>query len=324
MNPAYSVIFFTSASGAGYGLWAWMGFMTLMEPTRFTIPIIIAGIGLGFILVTSGLLASTAHLGHPERAWRALSQWRSSWLSREGVLAILTYGPALIFVLLGLQNRTTINLGIVLTGLSLSIFSLTTLYSTAMIYRTLKTIQRWDNRFTVPLYLLHGLGTGILWLLVILTVFSTIEELKIMAVSAGLIQVFAWGVQQAYWQFIDTNQASVTHASALGLDQSTTKNVRLIEGPSTQQNYVQREMGYQIARTHSTRLRHIATWLGWGSAGLAFGFFIFIHLNINSAILASFIAFLAALAGSFGVLIQRWLFFAEARHVVQLYFGAIG
>jgi DMSO reductase anchor subunit len=49
---------------------------------------------LAALLVTLGLLSSTFHLGHPERAWRAFSQWRSSWLSREGVAAVATYLPA--------------------------------------------------------------------------------------------------------------------------------------------------------------------------------------------------------------------------------------
>ena len=55
------------------------------------------GMALALGLVSVGLLSSTLHLGHPERAWRAVSQWRSSWLSREGVMALITYLPALIF-----------------------------------------------------------------------------------------------------------------------------------------------------------------------------------------------------------------------------------
>jgi hypothetical protein len=54
----------------------------------------IVSLVIGGVLVTLGLLSSTFHLGHPERAWRAFSQWRSSWLSREGVAAVATYVPA--------------------------------------------------------------------------------------------------------------------------------------------------------------------------------------------------------------------------------------
>src|SRR5215475_805849 len=94
MHPAYSVILFTTASGAGYGLLAWLalaGMLGLVPAGRW---LGIVGFGLAFALITAGLLSSTAHLGRPERAWRAFSQWRSSWLSREGVMALLTYVPA--------------------------------------------------------------------------------------------------------------------------------------------------------------------------------------------------------------------------------------
>ncbi len=50
---------------------------------------------LALVLIGGGLLSSTLHLGNPQRAWRALSQWRSSWLSREGVMAMLTFVPLL-------------------------------------------------------------------------------------------------------------------------------------------------------------------------------------------------------------------------------------
>ena len=86
MRPAWSIIFFTSISGLGFGLAAWvvLGFIDLVHPQQ------IFGVGgLVMLLIGAGLLSSTLHLGHPERAWRALSQWRSSWLSREGVLAVL-------------------------------------------------------------------------------------------------------------------------------------------------------------------------------------------------------------------------------------------
>src|SRR3546814_16561641 len=52
---------------------------------------------LALALASAGLLASFWHLGKPLRAWRAFSQWRTSWLSREGVAAVLTYVPALLF-----------------------------------------------------------------------------------------------------------------------------------------------------------------------------------------------------------------------------------
>ena len=39
-----------------------------------------------FSLVIGGLMASFFHLGHPERGWRAIARWRTSWLSREVIV----------------------------------------------------------------------------------------------------------------------------------------------------------------------------------------------------------------------------------------------
>ncbi|MEM9784774.1 MAG: DmsC/YnfH family molybdoenzyme membrane anchor subunit, partial [Pseudomonadota bacterium] len=97
MHPAKSVILFTTASGAGYGLLIWLAIFSAtgaIAPDR-GFGLIAFTLSLG--LVTGGLLSSTLHLGHPERAWRAMSQWRTSWLSREGVAALVTYAPALLF-----------------------------------------------------------------------------------------------------------------------------------------------------------------------------------------------------------------------------------
>ncbi len=63
-------------------------------------------------LIATGLIASLFHLGNPQRAWRALSQWRSSWLSREGVMAIATFVPLTLSAGLAiLANRYDATLG---------------------------------------------------------------------------------------------------------------------------------------------------------------------------------------------------------------------
>src|ERR1700746_2338146 len=97
MHPAFSVILFTTTSGAGYGLLVLLGVFAgtglLPENPWFGF----ASLALALGMATAGLLASTFHLGPPERAWRAFSQWRSSWLSREGVAAVATFLPAGLF-----------------------------------------------------------------------------------------------------------------------------------------------------------------------------------------------------------------------------------
>src|SRR5688572_28215268 len=99
MHPAYSIVFFTTATGAGYGLLALLGLLAAVGavPPDFWLGLI--GLGLALGLISAGLLSSTAHLGRPERAWRAVSQWRSSWLSREAVAALATFVPAGVLAL---------------------------------------------------------------------------------------------------------------------------------------------------------------------------------------------------------------------------------
>ena len=80
MHPAPSIIIFSTLSGAGFGL---IAFQSLFPPGTGTWPTLLSA-ALAVGLCTAGLISSTFHLGRPERAWRALTQWRSSWLSREG------------------------------------------------------------------------------------------------------------------------------------------------------------------------------------------------------------------------------------------------
>src|SRR5919206_4591181 len=94
MRPSFAIIVFTTISGAGYGLVALCGLAAAVGalPNERSFAWATTMLALG--LIVAGLLSSTLHLGHPERAWRALSQWRSSWLSREGVAALATFVPA--------------------------------------------------------------------------------------------------------------------------------------------------------------------------------------------------------------------------------------
>src|SRR4051812_4212280 len=93
MNPAPSIVFFTTASGAGYGLLFWLGLLRPVGLVPGVPAFALLCLALALLLITAGLASSLLHLGNPQRAWRAFSQWRSSWLSREGVAAVATYVP---------------------------------------------------------------------------------------------------------------------------------------------------------------------------------------------------------------------------------------
>src|SRR5205814_9326671 len=99
MHPALSIVFFTTASGAGFALLLLLGLAVPLGLLPANGWFGFVALATAFILAAAGLVSSVFHLGRPERAWRAFSQWRSSWLSREGVMSVLTFVPAAIFVI---------------------------------------------------------------------------------------------------------------------------------------------------------------------------------------------------------------------------------
>jgi len=312
MHPALSVILFTTLSGAGYGLVALMGALAAaggLPPDPWLAG---AGLGLGSAAIAAGLIASTFHLGRPERAWRAFSQWRSSWLSREGVLSLLTFLP-LLALAYGAVMKQDMGGPWALAGVATALLAIATVYCTAMIYGSLKPIAHWHNRWVAPGYLLFALMSGALWLNAILLCFGMAE--RPIGALALLSIIAAVGIKLGYWRHIDGTPGESSAESATGLGQFGT--VRLLEAPHTSENYLMREMGFRIARKHAVKLRRIA---------LLAGFVVPALLTILAMVLPPIgaipAACLAALSAMLGLLVERWLFFAEAKHAVTLYYGA--
>jgi sulfite dehydrogenase (quinone) subunit SoeC len=311
MNPAYSVIFFTSASGLGYGLLAFMGLFAglgLLPADRW---LGFWGLGIALAAVTFGLLSSLFHLGHPERAWRAMSQWRSSWLAREGVVAVLTYVPAGVLGISWVFFEDTTG-GVALAGFVVAFLSAMTVYSTGMIYGSLRTIPAWYLPLVPANYLVLAAMTGAVWFVGLLQVF------QISAVPATVIALFllVTGLisKIRYWRQIDEAPVTSTSGTATGLGHLG--EVRLLETPNTSANYLNKEMGFRVARKHALKLRRITL-----LAGFLLPFALLSLTAVASGLPAILLAVVAALVMMAGVVMERWLFFAEARHVVNLYYG---
>jgi DMSO reductase anchor subunit len=311
MHPAYSVIVFTTASGAGYGLLIWLAIAAALNLVPRDPVLGFFGLGAALALITIGLFTSMAHLGRPERAWRSFSQWKTSWLSREGVAAIVTYLPAGVLGLGWVFGEFVP--GQIAIGAWLSVpCALLTIWCTGMIYASLPTIRAWHQPLVAPVYLALALATGSVLLSFILVTFG--HDVRWAAAVCGVALLLGAVLKRLYWTTIDTAKKTTTAEAATGLGRFGT--VRPLDPPHTQPNFVMREMGYQVARRHAVKLRGMAAMLLFllPLAGM-----ILLLLEPPQAVQWA-VAAAALLSTTIGVLMERWLFFAEAEHVVMLYY----
>ncbi|HKK36463.1 MAG TPA: DmsC/YnfH family molybdoenzyme membrane anchor subunit [Paracoccaceae bacterium] len=293
MHPAPSLIVFTTLSGLGFGLIAWLGFGVHGAAPGW---VVLSFCGLAFVLASAGLLASLGHLGHPERAWRALSQWRSSWLSREGVLAVATLGVFAVYsALWGFGGERVVWLGLLASALALA-----TVAATAMIYASIRAVPRWRHWSTPALFLALALAGGALLA-------------GRTSVGAGLLLV-ALVVQVLHWRRGDVAYAEAASDMGTATGLGARGRVRLLEGPHTGASYLTDEMVHRVGRRRSKALRRIAIVLGFVLPAVVF-------LTLEAWPAKHTVAGLAVLAHVAGVAASRWLFYAEAEHVVGLYYG---
>ena len=306
MHPAKSIILFTTISGMGYGLiisllifQIYVGH-TLSFISYFLITFV------SMILFSGGLLSSTLHLGHPERAHFALTQWRSSWLSREGVFAILLYPVISIYTLLFYLNPNNISLDPI--AIVTIFIAIATIYSTGKIYGSLRAIYSWNTTLTTFNYLALGGLTGLmlfqtLLLLLGYNVTNIYYFLIILIILSSIGKIL-------FWVRLDLNNTTTSKSTALGLESQL--EVNLLESPHDASNFLLKEMGYTIARKHSKKLRKIS---------LLFAFILpLVIIFLSIALNFYHITILAFLFMIMGVFIERWLFFAEAKHSVMNYY----
>lgn len=309
MHPAFSVIFFTVASGAGFGLFSLLFIADVFKLGGGfgSIQLLLGGvIALG--LIVFGLLSSTFHLANPKNAWRAFSRFKTSWLSREGVFAVVFMPLALAWLACiwfdapsGLRDAV---------GFLAAVLAWITVFSTGMIYGCLKTIRQWNTPLVPANYLALGYATGSL-LLLLGAVLSGLDTLPYISMSALIVSVAAV-LKAIYYFWIRNPGLTPTMNTATGL---TRAKVKLLDTGHTHGTFLTQEFGFQIARQKAGLLKIVVFGLGFGLPGLML-------VSIFNAQGGETAALVAVLTGLIGVGVERWLFFAEARHVVNLYHGA--
>jgi DMSO reductase anchor subunit len=325
MHPAFSVIFLTTLIGVGQGLflamftgqsYAAVGFVTIANPDKFYA----YGSIIALLFLGTGLFSSFFHLGHPERAWRSVARWRTSWLSREvialpafmffvfvyGVMHYFGWDPMVLDTQQPLQGQLSLYVGIVGTLVCFALF-----VCTAMIYACIKFLQEWHSPLTVVNYILLGTASGF----TLATVYSAF-------MAPNLVKLYGT------WATIITLAALVSRYAAL------MRNAR-IKRKSTLQTAIgvrhtsiqQKAQGFMGGSFNTREYFHGASITLFKSIKWIFLILTFI---VPVLLLASgmksgnttvlFSAFLVQYAG---LIAERWFFFAQANHPQNLYYQTI-
>jgi DMSO reductase anchor subunit len=180
-----------------------------------------------------------------------------------------------------------------------------------MIYASLKPIPRWHHQLVPPVYLGLGLASGGVLGLALAALLDAVGTAELLI--ALILLTAAWALKWRYWQAIDSAAPTATTADAIGLGEGGP--ARLVEAPHTERNYLLDEMGFRIARKHKAKLRRHALTAGWAIPAAA----LLLALLASPSVLPVVLT-LAAAFTLLGTAVERWLFFAEAEHLVMLYY----
>jgi len=308
MKPAFSVLFFTVTSGIGYGLMIWLVAMQLIigQVADLNNFFIVGSIGL--TLVTLGLVSSSLHLANPKNAWRAFNRFRTSWLSREGVFSIAYYPIILAYAYLLYRGGEQLTGLVKLVGMLSLLIALATVICTGMIYASLKPIRQWHNPLVTPLYILFSITSGAL-AYGLLSMALTGDLSNTVVCTFLVLLIIAFVVKITYFKSIGKPEGS-TISSATGFSQA---QVRLLDAGHNADTFLTKEFVFDTGAVKLLRLR-------WMMIILTF----IMPLGLVTAAYyhnSAPAAYLTMLSLYVGLLLERWLFFAEARHVVRLYHG---
>jgi DMSO reductase anchor subunit len=195
------------------------------------------------------------------------------------------------------------------SGIVLALCALATVACTAMIYASLKPIPAWRHPLVLPVYLLFALLTGLALLFALMLAMPGHRAPGAMLLALASVAALRVVLKWRYWRDIVRDGLPGSRGAAIGLPG---REATVFERPHTEANYITREMAFQVARQHARRLRVGACALVVG--GPLLGYLLLAACGPAFALGAAATLLLA------GAFVERWLFFAQARHVVTLYY----
>lgn len=312
MHPAFSVIFFTTLIGAGQGLFLALysveiaGALHFVATPQATSFFVVGGL-ISLALSGLGLFASFFHLGHPERAWRSAAMWRTSWLSREVIVLPVFMGMVFCY---GAGHY--LNLGMTLTvGAVAAILGLALFICTGMIYACIKFLQEWASPLTVVNYLLLGCASGF----TLATAFAAFSE-------EGLVMAYGVAAMAFTVTALATRSASLLRNSRLKFKSSLQSAIGIHHPRIVQKSQGLMGGSFNTREFFHGRKTTFLRSVKW--VFLALAFIVPLFLLASGLMMASAALLCAAfIVQYFGLIAERWFFFAQANHPQNLYYQTI-
>ncbi len=317
MHPALSLIFFTGMAGMAQGMVMSLLILHLAGdplPSYFmnylAFPIVL-------FLLAGGLLASFFHLGHPERAWRAILMWRTSWLSRE-VLVLPSFIALTVLAYIFSWQLCAIPNGL---WLLLGIFAVLLWICTAMIYQCIRFIQEWAHPMTMVNFIALGFSSGWFLLMALFAIWSawlpeqaivTSQNIAGVTGFTGFILLLSLTLKLWIWKRNRSLKPKSTLQSATGIQQGPVRQISMgMMGGS----FNTREFFHQQSNFFVANVRKLAF----------FGAYLIpVTLLVLATSQASLnLIIVAFLVHLLGLIAERWLFFAESNHPQNLYYQRI-
>ena len=310
MNPALSVVVFTTAAGAAQGLVVALALAALagvpLADRSLAIALVVA-----LALLVGGLVSSFFHLGRPARAWRAAAMWRTSWLSREAIVL-----PAFIACValwwLALQRAPALARAPLLPLAAIALATLLWL-CTAMIYACLRFIEEWAQPLTVVNFVLLGLSSGLVLASALAALAGEARALAV-AVPAALLATIVAGTARAAAL---RRNAAIRHRSTL----QTATGIGAAR-------VVQTSMGMSAGSFNTREFFHRASLaalarIKLAAIGLSFVVPSLVLALVWAKALPAATCALALVVQLPGLIADRWLFFAQAKHPQNLYYQVV-
>ncbi len=313
MNPAFSVIFFTTLAGIAQGVIIALAVGTLAG-AALSAPLVSTGLTVSLVLLVIALGASFLHLGRPERAWRAVLMWRTSWLSREVIVLPAFIALVAVWLWAHLGGNSGVLAGAVLPVAAI-ILCLVLWYCTAMIYACIRFIQEWAHPLTLVNYTLIGLSSGLVLFTALASLTGTDALVRPAAAWALGVTVLAAALRVASILRNTRLKLKSNLQSATGI-----RNQKVVQKSMgmTGGSFNTREFMHGRTLAFLARIKYFAIGAGFILPALL------LLPTLAGSGLGSGALLVAAVAVQYaGLLAERWYFFAQARHPQNLYYQIV-